>query len=89
MYENRLSTAKQLNVSQKSWFKLAKEFSLHLGDRDTKDLNEVQRYVENWKLTMAEVREEIHLKEVQTKKSTDELAQLLKNLRANLATDTL
>jgi len=41
--ENKLVTAKRLNLSEKSWSKLAKHFSLFIGDYDTKDL--VNQYV--------------------------------------------
>ena len=89
MYENRLNTAKQLNLSEKSWYKLAKQFAFHLYDSDTKNLNQVQNLVENWKDTMKEVRSEIHEKEAQTRKSIAELQNGMKLLKTLLETDTL
>jgi hypothetical protein len=90
LYENRLSTAKQLNISEKSWYKLAKQFSLLLSDNDLKCLNDIQTLIENWKLTLEVVRKNQIEKETQTRKAIQQLQFELKQLRATLgSSDTL
>ncbi len=89
LYENRLSTAKQLNIAEKTWYKLARHLSLLLYDTDTKDLNHVSGLIENWKITLDEVRKETHDKEDQTSKSIESLQKGMKQLKTILETDTL
>lgn len=89
LYENRLSTAKQLNVASQSWYKLGKEISLHVCDRDLKDLTQVQNYVEEWKERLFEIRTQVHEKESVTKKTFQDLHAGLTQLRTLLNTDTL
>ena len=57
--ENKLVTAKRLNLSEKSWSKLAKHFSLFIGDYDTKDLVKIQNIMNSWKNSIDEIRENI------------------------------
>ncbi len=57
--ENKLVTAKRLNLSEKSWSKLAKHFSLFIGDYDTKDLVRIQNLMNSWKNSIDEIRENI------------------------------
>jgi gas vesicle protein len=89
LYENRLSTAKQLNLAEKSWYKLARLLSLLLYDTDTKDLKQLTDFVETWKSMLGEVRTDVHNKEDQTLKSIEELKSALKQLRSMLEADTL
>jgi hypothetical protein len=89
LFENRLSTAKQLNIAEKTWYKLARHLSLLLYDTDTKDLNQVTSLIETWKTTLGEVRQEAHDKEDLTQKSIESLQSSMKQLRTMLETDTL
>jgi hypothetical protein len=64
--ENKLVTAKRLNLSEKSWSKLAKHFSLFIGDYDTKDLVRIQNLMNSWKNSIDEIRENIIINENDT-----------------------
>lgn len=84
--ENKLNTAKRLNIAEKSWAKLAKHFSILLSDHDTKDLIETQKLIESWKNTIEEIRTEVCSNELLVKKTIEktrldlvELKNLLKN----------
>ena len=58
-----MNTCKRLNLIEKSWFKLAKHFTLLLSDRDTKELMAIQKLIEEWKTAIEETRVEVVSKE--------------------------
>lgn len=87
--ENKLSTAKRMNMSGKSWFKLAKHFAILQSDKDTKDVIEIQKLVENWKAILDEVKNEIVEKEVALRKSIEKTRNDLIDLKKYLKKDTL
>lgn len=57
--ENKLETAKRVNLSEKSWSKLAKHFALYICDQDTQDLVRIQKLTDTWKNSMDDIRENI------------------------------
>lgn len=69
--ENKLVTAKRVNLSEKSWSKLAKHFALFICDHDTKDLVRIQKLTDTWKNSMDEIRDNIAKNE---RDSVDSLA---------------
>lgn len=85
--ENKLNSAKRMNIAEKAWSKLGKHLSILLSDRDTKDLIEIQKIIENWKQLIDEIRIEILGKENELKKSLfsarGELVDLKKLLKLN------
>ncbi|CAF0722793.1 unnamed protein product, partial [Brachionus calyciflorus] len=89
--ENKLSTAKRLNIAEKSWSKQGKHFALLQSDRDTKDVIEIQKLIENWKESLNELRNEIVTKERDLKRSIEktrnDLIELKKYLKQNTFDD--
>ncbi len=83
--ENKLVTAKRLNLAEKSWSKLAKHFSLLISDRDTKDLCEIQNYTESWKENLNNIRNSSRENEKISKKNIEILQNDIKKLRDTLA----
>lgn len=69
--ENKLVTAKRLNVAEKSWSKLAKHFTLYISDRDTRDLAEIQRLTETWKELMGDIAQNLDTSEKNSKKNIE------------------
>lgn len=82
--ENKLVTAKRLNLAEKLWSKLAKHFSLQISDRDIKDLAEIQKYTENWKELLDEIRNCVLENESDSKINLEELNRGIQALRKNL-----
>lgn len=82
--ENKLNTCKRLNLTEKSWFKLAKHFSLMLSDRDTKDLMVIQKIIEEWKATIGETRVQVSEKEARMSRALEAAKADLAKLKNNL-----
>ena len=79
--ENKLVTAKRLNLAEKLWSKLAKHFSLQISDRDIKDLAELQKYTENWKELMDEIRNCLIENEKDSETNLEVFKKDIQNLR--------
>lgn len=61
--ENKLNVCKRLNMTEKSWLKKAKRFSLMIADHDIKDIMTTQTLVHEWKTAVDESRADIDRKE--------------------------
>lgn len=66
---------------EKSWFKLAKHFTLLLSDRDTKELMAIQKLIEEWKTAIEETRVEVLSKENRLKIELTNCKSDLESLR--------
>ncbi len=86
---NKLVTAQRLNVAEKSWAKLAKHFALLISDKDTKDLNEIQKHTDNWKDAIEELRFDIVCKENQTRNVLEQTRIDLDKLKWILSPNTI
>ena len=84
-----MNTAKRLNLSEKSWSKLSKSFALLMSDKDTKDLNEIQKLTESWKDTINEVRFEINQKETKFKQTLEQVKNDVSQLKTFYISTTL
>jgi hypothetical protein len=87
--ENKLVTAQRLNVAEKSWAKLAKHFALLISEKDTKDLNEIQKHTDNWKDAIEELRFDIVCKENQTRNVLEQTRIDLDKLKWILSPNTI
>lgn len=78
-----------MNISEKAWFKFAKHFAILQSDKDTKDVIEIQKLVENWKDVLEEVKNEIVEKEHALKHSVEKTRNDLIDLKKFLKQNTL
>ena len=76
-------------MSGKSWFKLAKHFAILQSDKDTRDVIEIQKLVENWKAILEEIKNEIVEKENGLRKSIEKTRNDIIDLKKYLKKDTL
>merc|ERR1719242_1366078 len=75
--EYQLNTAKRLQLSEKSWVKMANHFTILLSDRDTDLLTKIQGYVENW-------RDLIEDFNIALKQREDEMRESLRGIKAGV-----
>ncbi|XP_071947240.1 axonemal dynein light chain domain-containing protein 1-like isoform X2 [Antedon mediterranea] len=64
---NSISTARRLNISEKSWSKLAKHFTVVLSDRDTDQLSQLQVLIENHRKLTTEFNSSLLSEEEKTR----------------------
>lgn len=87
--ENKLVTAQRLNVAEKSWSKQAKHFALLISDKDTKELNEIQKHTDSWKESIEQLRFDITLKENNTRNILEQTRLDIDKLKCILAPNML
>lgn len=87
--ENKLNTAKRLNLAEQSWFKLATHFSIFLSDKDTRELSKVQSLVDSWKETLNEIRADVFKSEGQLTRSLTTIGSNFGQLKSTLDTKSL
>lgn len=87
--ENKLMTAQRLNVSEKSWAKLARHFALLISDKDNKELNEIQKFADSWKDSIEELKLSITFKESQTRNLLEQTRLEIDRLKYILQPSTM
>lgn len=84
-----MNSIRRLNLSESSWFKLATHFSIFLSDKDTKELNNVQRLTEDWKNSLDSVRFIVNENESSLSQNLRQIISLLDNFKMTLEKGTL
>ncbi len=87
--ENNLNNTKRLNMTESSWFKLAMHFSIFLADKDTKELETVQRLADDWRTAINEVRVDVKMSEKSLESTFKHVQTILNDLKSTLATSSL
>ncbi|CAG5119634.1 unnamed protein product [Candidula unifasciata] len=72
--ENKLNTARRLQLLEKSWVKLASHFTILLSDRDTDLLTKIQGHVEAW----SDLVEDLN---ISLKQREDNMREAMKTMR--------
>jgi hypothetical protein len=87
--ENRINTARRLNLAERSWSKLARHFAILVGDRDTKTLAEMQGFAEHWREIIKEYRDDVMCREQESTKEFQILIDCLNKMRHELEASTI
>jgi len=86
--ENKLNSSKRLNLAEKSWYKLARHFTIFLSDKDTKIGSSIQVLVANWRNLINGYRTNLEIKEEETRKHFLRIQAGLQNIKNYLSTNS-
>lgn len=76
-------------MAEKAWAKLARHFAILISDKDTKELNEIQKYSDEWKETIEELKLNVIFKETQTRNILEQMRLEVDRLKFILQPSTM